>query len=198
MYAYTSLDRPDSVTLLANWIPFEEPNGGPNFYAFGEDLRYNIKIDNTGDGVSDITYTWRFHNKVRDAANQFLYNTGPVTSLNDPDLNFRQVYDLVVSHGSKSKVLLSDVPAAPSRVGPASMPNYAALRNQAIRNVPGGGKTFMRPGGRLVLRRPPGLRPPVRREPERDRPGHPRGLQRQLRRPSDPQGTARAEGEPGP
>ncbi|MFD5142299.1 DUF4331 domain-containing protein [Streptomyces sp. NPDC058401] len=142
VYAYTSFDRPDSVTFLANWIPFEEPNGGPNFYAFGEDLRYNIKIDNTGDGVSDITYTWRFRNSYQDSANQFLYNTGPVTSLTDPDLNFRQVYDLVVSHGNESKVLLSNVPAAPSRVGPASMPNYAALRNQAIRNVPGGGKTF--------------------------------------------------------
>ncbi|MFJ7269059.1 DUF4331 domain-containing protein [Streptomyces sp. NPDC099050] len=142
VYAYTSLDRPDSVTLLANWIPFEEPNGGPNFYAFGDDLRHNIKIDNTGDGVSDITYTWRFRSSYRDDANQFLYNTGPVTSLNDPDLNFRQVYDLVVTRGDKSKVLLTGVPAAPSRVGPASMPNYAALRNEAIRNVPGGGKTF--------------------------------------------------------
>ncbi|MEW1696375.1 DUF4331 domain-containing protein [Streptomyces sp. NPDC093249] len=142
VYAYTSLDRPDAVTFLANWIPFEEPNGGPNFYAFGEDLRYNIKIDNTGDGVSDITYTWRFRNSYRDAANQFLYNTGPVTSLNDPDLNFRQVYDLVVSRGAESKVLLSGVPAAPSRVGPASMPDYTALRTQAVRNVPGGGKTF--------------------------------------------------------
>lgn len=142
VYAYTSLDRPDSVTFLANWIPFEEPNGGPNFYAFGDDLRYNIKIDNTGDGVSDLTYTWRFHNSYRDSANQFLYNTGPVTSLADPDLNFRQVYDLVLSHGHESKVLLSNVPAAPSRVGPASMPDYAALRNQAIFNVPGGGKTF--------------------------------------------------------
>ncbi|MFD7030256.1 DUF4331 domain-containing protein [Streptomyces sp. NPDC059917] len=142
VYAFTSPDKPESVTLLANWIPFEEPNGGPNFYAFGEDLRYNIKIDNDGDGVSDTTYTWRFHNQVRDAANQFLYNTGQVTSLTDPDLNFRQVYDLVLSHGDESKVLLSNVPAAPSRVGPASMPNYAALRNQAVRNLPGGGKTF--------------------------------------------------------
>ncbi|MFD7541557.1 DUF4331 domain-containing protein [Streptomyces sp. NPDC059819] len=142
VYAFTSPDKPDTVTLLANWIPFEEPNGGPSFYAFGDDLRYNIKIDSDGDGVADTTYTWRFHNQIRDAANQFLYNTGPVTSLTDPNLNFRQVYDLVVSHGEESKVLLSNVPAAPSRVGPASMPNYAALRNQAIRTIPGGGKTF--------------------------------------------------------
>ncbi|MFD3805511.1 DUF4331 domain-containing protein [Streptomyces sp. NPDC058611] len=142
VYAFTSPDKSDTVTLLANWIPFEEPNGGPNFYAFADDARYNIKIDNTGDGVSDVTYTWRFRSSYRDDANQFLYNTGPVTTLNDPDLNFRQVYDLVVTTGGKSTVLLSGVPAAPSRVGPASMPNYASLRNQAIFNLPGGGKTY--------------------------------------------------------
>ncbi|WKV76056.1 DUF4331 domain-containing protein [Streptomyces sp. PCS3-D2] len=142
VYAFTSPDKSDTVTLLANWIPFEEPNGGPNFYAFGEDLRYNIKIDNDGDGDSDVTYTWRFKNRIRDAANQFLYNTGQVTTLDDPDLNFRQVYDLVETRGGRSKVLLSNAPAAPSRVGPASMPNYASLRAQAVRGLPGGGKAF--------------------------------------------------------
>ncbi|MFG2897760.1 DUF4331 domain-containing protein [Streptomyces zaomyceticus] len=142
VYAFTSPDKSDTVTLLANWIPFEEPNGGPNFYAFGEDLRYNIKIDNNGDGNADVTYTWRFKNRIRDAADQFLYNTGQVTTLDDPDLNFRQVYDLVETRHGRSKVLLSNVPAAPSRVGPASMPDYASLRAQAVRSLPGGGKAF--------------------------------------------------------
>lgn len=142
VYAFTSPDKADSVTLVANWIPFEEPNGGPNFYAFADDARYNIKIDNNGDGKADVTYTWCFHNQTRDAANQFLYNTGPVTSLTDPNLNFRQVYDLVVTENGRSKVLKSGVPVAPSRVGPASMPNYGALRAQAVRSVGGGIKTF--------------------------------------------------------
>ncbi|MFG2868990.1 DUF4331 domain-containing protein [Streptomyces sp. NPDC048338] len=142
VYAFTSPDKSDTVTLLANWIPFEEPNGGPNFYAFGEDLRYNIKIDNNGDGNADVTYTWRFKNRIRDAADQFLYNTGQVTTLDDPDLNFRQVYDLVETRHGRIKVLLSNVPAAPSRVGPASMPDYASLRAQAVRSLPGGGKAF--------------------------------------------------------
>ncbi|MEU3064022.1 DUF4331 domain-containing protein [Streptomyces subrutilus] len=142
VYAFTSPDKSDTVTMVANWIPMEEPNGGPNFYAFGDDLRYNIKVDNTGDGVSDVTYTWRFRSSYRDSANQFLYNTGPVTSLNDPDLNFRQVYDLVVTTGGKSRTILSGVPAAPSRTGKASMPNYAALRNQATLGLPGGGRTY--------------------------------------------------------
>ncbi|MCX4915373.1 DUF4331 domain-containing protein [Streptomyces sp. NBC_00687] len=143
VYAFTSRDKSDSVTFVANWIPFEEPNGGPNFYAFADDARYNIKIDNDGDGKADVTYTWHFRNQVRDAANQFLYNTGPVTSLNDPDLNFRQVYDLVLTKNGRSRTIKSNVPVAPSRVGPASMPNYGVLRNQAVSPLAGGGgKTF--------------------------------------------------------
>ncbi|MET9039423.1 DUF4331 domain-containing protein [Streptomyces mirabilis] len=142
VYAFTSPDKSDTVTLVANWIPFEEPNGGPNFYAFADDARYNIKIDNNGDGKADVTYTWRFRNLVRDSANQFLYNTGPVTSLTDPNLNFSQVYDLIVTEGGRSRVVKSDVPVAPSRVGPASMPDYGALRTQAVRGLPGGGSTF--------------------------------------------------------
>ncbi|MET8374248.1 DUF4331 domain-containing protein [Streptomyces microflavus] len=142
VYAFTSPDKADTVTMVANWIPMEEPNGGPNFYAFGDDLRYNIKVDNNGDGFADVTYSWRFRGSYRDDANQFLYNTGQVTSLNDPDLNFRQVYDLVVTTGGKSRTLLSGVPAAPSRTGKASMPDYAALRKQATLGLPGGGKTY--------------------------------------------------------
>lgn len=142
VYAFTSPDRSDSVTLLANWIPFEEPNGGPNFYPFADDARYKINIDNTGDGKPDVSYTWCFHNKVRDANNQFLYNTGQVTSLTDPDLNFRQTYDLQVTEHGRTRTVLREAPAAPSRVGPASMPDYAALRGQAVRQVPGGVKTY--------------------------------------------------------
>ncbi|MFC9131339.1 DUF4331 domain-containing protein [Streptomyces sp. NPDC057099] len=142
VYAFTSPDKADTVTMVANWIPMEEPNGGPNFYAFGDDLRYTIKVDNSGDGVADITYSWRFRSSYRDAADQFLYNTGQVTSLNDPDLNFRQVYDLVITSGGRSRTVLSGVPAAPSRTGKASMPDYATLRNQATFGLPGGGKTY--------------------------------------------------------
>lgn len=142
VYAFTSPDHSDTVTMVANWIPFEEPNGGPNFYAFADDARYNINIDNTGDGRPDVTYTWYFRSKVRDAENQFLYNTGPVRKIDDANLNFRQVYDLTVTTDGHTETLLHDAPVAPSRTGPASMPNYAALRAQAVRPVPGGAKVF--------------------------------------------------------
>ncbi len=143
VYGFVSPDRTDTVTLIANWIPFEEPNGGPNFYPFADDAHYNIKIDNDGDGCADVTYTWNFTSHYRKPGNQFLYNTGVVTSFHDPDLLFRQTYDLTVTdkHGHTS-TLLDDAPVAPSRVGKASMPNYGKLRNQAVTRIPGGGRTL--------------------------------------------------------
>ncbi|WP_328581313.1 DUF4331 domain-containing protein [Streptomyces sp. NBC_00370] len=143
VYAFTSPDKPDTVTLVANWIPFEEPNGGPNFYPFADDAHYNIKIDGNGDGKPDTTYTWSFTNHVRDDANQFLYNTGVVKSLDDETLNFRQTYSLTATDGGgNTKTLLKDAPAAPSNVGKASMPDYAALREQATVSLPNGGQTY--------------------------------------------------------
>ncbi|WP_435863825.1 DUF4331 domain-containing protein [Streptomyces microflavus] len=143
VYAFTSPDKPDTITLVANWIPFQEPNGGPNFYPFASDARYNIKIDADGNGKPDTTYTWEFTDHIRDDADQFLYNTGVVKSLNDQTLNFRQTYSLKVTDSSgKTTTLLKDAPAAPSNVGKASMPDYASLRKQAVLPLPEGGQTF--------------------------------------------------------
>jgi hypothetical protein len=131
-YAFVSPDKPNTVTLLANWIPFEEPNGGPNFYPFAEDARYNIKVDNNGDGKADVTYTWKFHNHVRDASGQFLYNTGVVKHLNSANLNFFQTYNLTQTRNGRTTTLLRKKLVAPSDVGVASMPNYNRLRKEAI------------------------------------------------------------------
>ncbi len=153
VYAFVSPDNASTVTLIANWIPFEEPNGGPNFYTWADDTRYNIKIDNDGDALPDLTYTWVFDTVIRDANGQFLSNTGQVTSLNDPDLNVYQTYDLTVTNGDTNvtTALLGngdgvtspgDPISAPSIAGAASMPNYAPLRDQAIYAVAGGGKAY--------------------------------------------------------
>src|SRR5436190_24103640 len=85
LYAFVSPDKPDTVTIIANWYPFEEPNGGPNFYPFATDARHNIKIDNNGDGKADVTYRWVFTDHYRDASGQFLYNTGVVDHINSPN-----------------------------------------------------------------------------------------------------------------
>jgi len=140
VYAFVSPDNQDTVTLIANWIPFEEPAGGPNFYPFATDARYDIKIDNDGDARADIVYRWKFRNHYR-TKNTFLYNTGQVTSLDDPDLNFRQTYTLTRWRHGHKKVLARGAPVAPSYVGQASMPSYESLRDAAIRPVKGG-KSF--------------------------------------------------------
>jgi len=138
-----SPDKPDSVTLIANWIPFEEPAGGPNFYPFSPDAHYNIKLDTNGDAKPDVTYQWQFKTNDKRGTNTFLYNNGPVTSLSDPNLLFQQTYTLTkIDAAGRSTVLVSNGKVAPSNVGKASMPNYAALRQQAITGVKGGGKTF--------------------------------------------------------
>jgi len=91
VYAFVSPDRPDTVTLIANFIPFEYPAGGPNFYEFGDDVSYRIKVDNDGSGRSSITYEFRFETMIKNK-NTFLYNTGPITSLGDENFNRPQTY----------------------------------------------------------------------------------------------------------
>jgi hypothetical protein len=127
VWAFVSEDRPDTVTIVASWYPFQEPAGGPNFYAWADGARYSVNIDNDHDARADLVYQWVFRSHYRNA-NTFLYNTGPVTSLTDPDLNFYQTYDLIRINRDTdtSRLLVDDAIAAPSRVGTASMPGYGS------------------------------------------------------------------------
>src|ERR1700688_4209380 len=91
LYAFVSPDETDTVTIIANYVPLESPDGGPNFYEFGDDVLYSINIDNTGDGKPDISYQFRFTTTVTNPKT-FLYNTGPIMSLTSPSWNRRQSY----------------------------------------------------------------------------------------------------------
>ena len=146
VYAFVSPDKPDTTTLVANFWPFEEPAGGPNFYKFGTDAYYEIAIDNSGDGQRDYAYRFAFKDSYRNR-NTFLYNTGPVTSLDDKDLNYNQSYNLDLlqytnGQPTGTRRLISGAPVAPSNVGKASMPSYQALRDQAIKQTSGGLQVF--------------------------------------------------------
>jgi hypothetical protein len=136
LYAFVSPDRPDTVTLVANYIPLEEPNGGPYFGNFDPSVLYEIKVDNTGDGEEDLSYQFRFRNVIVNP-NTFLYNTGPVASLNDKNLNFRQYYSVTEVKGGKSTLLADNLQVAPANVGPRSMPNYGKLAAEAVRPIAG-------------------------------------------------------------
>jgi hypothetical protein len=142
VYAFVSPNRPDSVTIVANYIPLEEPAGGPNFAKFADSVLYAVHVDNTGDGKEEVTYEFRFKTQVLNG-NTFLYNTGPITSLTDPDWNVRQTYTVtrVDGHG-KSEVLGENIPTPPVNIGPRSTPDYDSLANAAVTDLPGGIKVF--------------------------------------------------------
>src|SRR5262245_36825644 len=122
LYAFVSPDRPDTVTLIANYIPLEGPDGGPNFYEFGDDVLYQIYIDNDADAEAEIIYQFRFHTENR-APGSFLYNTGPIESLTSPNWNRRQTY--TVSRWTEergSTVLGAGLTSPPCNIGPLSTP----------------------------------------------------------------------------
>ena len=149
VYAFTAKDAPGSITVVANWIPLEEPAGGPYFGKLDPKARYYVKIDNTGDGREDVAYRWQFRQKFRNP-NSFLYAAPTVTSANDPDINFVQTYDLyreTYKNGDvkSSKQIANDVVVAPDNVGPKTIPNYEPVWLGAVAPVKGGGKTFVGP-----------------------------------------------------
>src|SRR3712207_1499066 len=79
LYAFTAADAPGSLTVVSNWIPLEDPAGGPNFYFFDPKAHYYVNIDNTGDGRADVRYRWEFES-VYENPNSFLYALPGVTS----------------------------------------------------------------------------------------------------------------------
>ncbi len=140
-YAFVSPDDPTTVTIIANYIPLEEPAGGPNFSKFSDDVRYEINIDNDGDAKPDIRYRFTFDTTVQNP-NTFLYNTGAITSLDDPDWNIRQSYTVIAVRGNTITRLGRELPTPPVNIGPTSTPNYESLASQAVVTLPGGIKAF--------------------------------------------------------
>ena len=152
VYAFRSPDKPNTVTLIANYVPLEVAAAGPNFYKFGEDVLYEINVDNDGDAKDDISFQLDFRNRINNG-DTFLHNTGQITSLDDPDLNQEQFYSLSVLKGDdhndpsrEGKVIAQNLQVAPANVGPKSYPQgYSKVANQAIYTLDNGVKVFAGP-----------------------------------------------------
>ena len=142
LYAFVSPDHPDTVTLIANYVPLQLPASGPNFFEFGDDVLYEIHVDSNGDGRPDLTYQFRFRTELRNDRT-FLYNTGPIESLDSENWNRRQFYSVtqVDAHG-KQKVLAEKLPCPPCNVGPLSIPDYDKLAEDAVHKLKTGEKVF--------------------------------------------------------
>lgn len=141
VYAFVSPDKPDTVTLIANYIPLQGPPAGPNFYVFGDDVLYEIHVSNSGTANSDIVYQFRFTTVVGDP-NTFLYNTGAITSLSDATYNRRQTYTVTQLKNGTATVLGSDLVVPPCNIGPHSTPDYPALAQAAVYTLPSGITVF--------------------------------------------------------
>jgi len=141
VYAFVSPDAPDTVTMIANWIPLEAPGGGPNFYKFGDDVLYRINIDNDGDAADDIVYEFRFRTRIQNRQT-FLYNTGPISSLDDPNFNIRQTYSVTRIDQHGRHVLGDNLTTPPVNVGARSTPSYDTLAGGAIHALSDGSRVF--------------------------------------------------------
>jgi hypothetical protein len=125
-YAFVSPDRPDTVTLLANWIPGEDPAAGPNWYTFSERARYDLYVDKNGDGKPDVSYYFRFKNGSPTA---FLGNT-------------QQTYAVTKVEGGTSSAVGSGLTTPPDNIGPRSTPNYHALAQAGVHDLTDGSRVF--------------------------------------------------------
>jgi hypothetical protein len=146
VYAFVSPNATETVTLIANYVPLQEPAGGPNFFEFGDDVLYEIHIDNSGSGTSAITYQFNFTTTITDPGT-FLYATGPITSLTDPHWNRRQTYTVTKVQGGVSTLLTpmggsNPLSCPPCNIGPRSTPNYSTLSGDAVYRLSSGEMVF--------------------------------------------------------
>lgn len=142
LYAFVSPDAPSTVTLIANYVPLEGPDGGPNFFEFGDDVLYAIYVDNDGDAKPDVTYRFRFQTEITNP-NTFLYNTGQITPNDLSKWNRRQFYSVTREAEGQETKIGDHLASPPCNIGPRSTPNYPLLAKNFISNLAGGhGKVF--------------------------------------------------------
>ena len=148
LYAFRSPDDPGTITIIANYIPGELPFGGPNYYSFGENIRYEIHIDNNVETPGDdIVYRFTFHQIIEDSATFFNIRLGKQ--------NLRTTYTLERSTdgGVTFDLLVSNGMVPPPNIGPRSIEGaaglgaegYHQLMQEAIRSTSYGERVFCGP-----------------------------------------------------
>ena len=148
LYAFRSPANPNKIVIIANYIPAELPFGGPNYYTFGKDVRYEVHIDNdiktTGD---DIVYRFTFNQTNQDPATFFNIRLG--------QQNLKPTYTLQRSMdgGKTFSTVVSNGIVPPNNIGPRSIDAagiglgtpYATLMSNAITNASTGERVFAGP-----------------------------------------------------
>ena len=157
LYMFRSYEagRENFVTILANYMPFQDPQGGPNFHMFSPEGLYEIHIDNNGDAVEDITFQFRFSNASKATALTVggkavkipLINSGVISGVNPATLNVRETYTIDVLRGGRrtARSAVSNAAGGATvfdkpvdNIGDksfGSVTGYATYANQHIYNV---------------------------------------------------------------
>jgi len=141
LYLFKDNTDPTKVDIVANYIGLEQPAAGPNFNKFGDDVLYEVHIDNDGDVEEDITYQFRFRTMIGNP-NTFLYNTNQINPTTYANQNVQQVYSVRRIKNGVSTTLATNVPTPPVNIGPRSTPSYTGYVAKSIKTLPGGGKVF--------------------------------------------------------
>jgi hypothetical protein len=126
LYAFRSPDKPNTVTLIDNVIPGEDPGAGPNWYTFSPSARYDIYVDRDGDGKPDITWYFRF---AAGTPTAFLGGT-------------QQAYTVTKVVGHHSTVVGEGLLTPPDNIGPRSTPDYHSLGTQGVHTLSDGSSVF--------------------------------------------------------
>ena len=148
LYVFRSPDDTNTVTIIANYIPFESPEGGPNYYTFGTNVRYEIHIKNqTGTTTDDITYRFTFFQTNQDTTTFFNIRLGK------QNLKMTYMCEKRVGSGAFTTIYTGGV-VPPPNIGPRSIenstvglgaPNYLSLMTAAIGTATSGEKVFCGP-----------------------------------------------------
>jgi hypothetical protein len=149
LYAFKSPDDPNSITIIANYIPFESPEGGPNYFNFGPNVRYEIHIKNqAGTPGDDITYRFTFSSTNEDPTTFFNIRLGKQ--------NLKTTYKCEKSTdgGMTFTTIIANGVVPPNNIGPRSIegktvgleaPDYNSLVEKAIATASSGEKVFCGP-----------------------------------------------------
>ena len=157
MFRSYEAGRDGFVTVIANFQPLQDPYGGPNYFAMDPNALYEIHIDNNGDAKEDITFQFRFTNTLKNSGAGItlpiggknvaipLVQAGPVTTVNDPNLNLAESFNVTVVRGDRRTGTAAAVTNATGgsitfakpvdNIGTKTIPNYAGYAQQHIYNV---------------------------------------------------------------
>ncbi|MEZ4647290.1 MAG: DUF4331 family protein [Candidatus Eisenbacteria bacterium] len=142
-YVFVSPMRPDHLVFVGCWWPFGDPAGGPNWFHFDPTADYVFHVDNDGDSREELTFVFRFRTEVANP-NTFLYATNTIDSLDDPDWNYRQYYDVLRVEGvlGQTTTLAEHLVVPPANIGPRTTPNYESLVADSFYELDNGIRVF--------------------------------------------------------